>query len=643
MNSPYGLYAQKDDLSADELKQLSIEELMSIEVTSVSRLPEKLSKTASAIQVVTGEDILKYGATNIPEALYLAGNLQIAQKGSHSWGVTARGFNTDLANKMLVLIDGRTVYTPLFSGVFWDRQDYLLEDIDQIEVISGPGGTLWGANAVNGVINITSKGAKETQGLFLEGSVGNELKTLVSTRYGGKIAPNIHYRAYAKYGKRDGTVFSDSVDARDSWLIKQGGFRVDAEKENSNFTLQGDLYQNDSDLISGETSEIIGGNVLARWSHTFNDSSNLRLQTYFDQTDLLLPTAPFIVNGMELAPAGTFKDKLTTYDIDFQHRFELGSINRVIWGLGYRHTHDQVTNSPALGFLPEVLKQNLFSIFVQDEIKVFRDFFVAIGTKLEHNDYTGYVLEPNCRIRKTIGKNWMIWSAISRAVRAPSRVDRDITQGTPPNFVLLKGSSEFRTETVIASELGVRGKIMSKGTASVSFFYNQYDHIRSTVLDPEVIFPLTFQNGLEGVTYGFELNVSYQPAYWWQLTTSYTLLHQDLKVKNGQTDFNNTYNETADPEGQFLFRSTFSLPLGISVNGAFRWVDELPINNSGTQETVPSYAELDARVAWDANDKISFSVAGRNLLHNDHIEYGATTPTRQAIERSVYVKMALRF
>jgi len=639
---PWPTYSQteKSMPTTRELKTMSMEELMEIEVTSVSKRPEKLSEVASSIQVLTGEEILKYGATNIPEALYLAGNLQVAQKGSHSWGISARGFNTDLANKMLVLMDGRTLYTPLFSGVFWDRQDYLLEDINQIEIISGPGGTLWGANAVNGVINISTKKADETQGLFVEGAAGNKLRTLGGIRYGGKITPDIYYRVYAKYGSRDGAVFPDSTDAHDSWTMTQGGFRIDAKiSSGSRFTFHGDAYKNRADLISGETSDVTGQNVMARWSYTFSDSSQMRLQTYYDHTDLGLPTAPFVVNDTELAPEGTFKDKLSTFDIELEHRFTIGHYNSVVWGLGYRFMHDDVTNSPALGFIPDMLNLDLFNVFIQDDISLAKHLFLTLGTKLEHNDYTGFEWEPNGRIRWKFREDQIVWAAVSRAVRTPSRVDRHISQASPPFFVLLTGNPNFKSETVTAIESGFRSLIGTSLTTTVSLFYNKYDRIRSTILDPVTIFPLIFENGLAGETYGFELSFTYQPTNWWQLFTSYNLLKEDIRVKNGQTDFNNTYNETADPGWQFLLRSSVELPWSVSIQAAFRWIDELPINNAGKLATVPSYAELDGNITWQMTDKIELSVAGRNLLHEYHVEYGVPGPELVGIERSVFGKI----
>lgn len=628
----------------NDLKKLSLEELMSLEVTSVSRRPEKLTETASAIQVITSDAITDYGATNIPEALYLAGNLQVAQSGAHRWNISARGFNTELANKLLVLMDGRTLYTPLFSGVFWDRQNYLLEDISRIEVISGPGGTLWGANAVNGVINITTKSAEETQGLYADGAIGTELRAQTALRYGGKLAPNVYYRLYGQYNSRDEAVFPDSTKAHDASKMAQGGFRVDAKHTpRSTFTLQGDLYNLREEMNEGGRSEVTGGNILGRWEYAFADSSTIRVHSYYDRTKLSQPAEPLVIDGNELAPEGTFKDDLTTFDIELQHRFRLGSYNQFVWGGGYRFTHDQATNAPSLGFLPEELKQELFSVFLQDEIQVVKNLFLILGTKLEHNDYTGFVLEPNTRLRWNIADNQIIWAAVSRAVRTPSRIDRDLTTGTPPYFVLLKGSSDFQPETVIAFESGFRTSLGAKASTAISLFYNQYDDIRSAALHPETIFPISFRNGLEGETYGLEFSLTYQVADWWRLFTSYNLLREDIRVREGETDINNGFNETADPGWQFSLRSSYTLPHGIGVHPAFRWIDNLLIDDEGEQKVVPSYAELDIRISWQPVDLIELSVAGRNLLHKHHVEYGIPGPLQEAIERSVYGKVAVRF
>lgn len=629
--------------TVNDLKILSLEELMNIEVTSVSKRPEKLLTTPSAIQVITGDDILKYGASNIPEALYLAGNLQVAQKGSHAYGISARGFNTDLSNKLLVLIDGRTIYTPLFSGVFWDRQDYPLYDISQIEVISGPGGTLWGANAVNGVINITTKNAKDTQGGFVEIGGGNELKSSMSARYGGTLGSKTYYRVYGNYGNRDSSTFPDSVKAQDAWNILQGGFRIDAERSpNDMLTLQGDMYRNMTDLVTGGTSEVTGVNVLSRWSHRFSEHSDFKLQAYLDYTNLDMPTPAFIVNGLELAPEGVFGDKLNTFDADFQHHFTVGT-NKLIWGAGYRHLIDKATNSPGLGFLPEKLDWDLYNIFIQDEVSLLPTLTLTGGTKLEHNPYTNFEWEPNVRIKWDIKKSGVLWTAISRAVRTPSRIDRQLSQGTPPYFVLLAGSPDFVSETVVSTELGYRTQIGQRGIAAVSTYYNQYEDVRSTEINPTTIFPLFFQNGLEGETYGVELSLAYKITDRWQVYSTYNLLREDIRIKEGKTDFNNALNETADPKFQFSTRMSYQLLAGLNASAAFRWVDQLPINDAGILKFTPAYAEMDARIAWRISTHFTLSVAGRNLLHKDHTEYGIPNINLQAIQRSVFGKLSVTF
>jgi iron complex outermembrane receptor protein len=626
------------------LKQLSLDELMNLEVTSVSKRPEKLFEAASAIEVITQEDIRRSGASHIAEVLRLAPNLAVAQKGSHSWGISARGFNTDLANKLLVLMDGRAVYTPLYSGVFWERQDYLLADLDRVEVVSGPGGTLWGANAVNGVINIISKSARDTQGLYAEAGAGNELEVLGGARYGAQLAPNVYLRVYGKYAERDGGTLANGTDAHDAWNFGQGGFRLDALPGSGDvFTLQGDIYDSDLDVLTGGSSKQSGHNLLGRWSRELAGGSTFALQVYYDHTHLDGATPAFVANNIVLAPAGRLTDDLDTYDIDFQHTFRAGERHQLIWGLGYRFTHDEVGNSPALGFLPPVLDQDLFSGFAQDEITLRDDLTFTLGTKVEHNDYTGSEWEPGARLRWNINDRNMLWSAVSRAVRMPSRIDRDVTQGTPPYFVLLAGGKDFVSETVIAYELGYRTQLSDQLSVSLTGFYNRYDDIRSTSLNPTTIFPLYFTNNVEGETHGLEASFVYQAAAWWRLQGGYNLLDEDLRVQAGGSDFNNALNETADPRNQLLLRSSMDLPHDWELDVAWRWVDELTINNAGVPSTVPSYAELDVRLAWHPTPTLELAVIGRNLLHDHHAEYGIAGPTREEVDRSIYGKVTWRF
>jgi len=638
------LTSMADEASTSSLKTLSVEDLMNVEVTSVTRHPQKLLDSASAIQVITQEDIRRSGATSLPEALRLADNLQVAQKNSHDWAISARGFNTALANKLLVMIDGRTVYTPLYSGVFWDVQDYPLEDIDRIEVISGPGGTLWGANAVNGVINIITKSAADTQGLYAEAGGGTQPQDFAGARYGGSLGDDASFRVYGKYFDRSAEVLADGGSASDAWHQNRTGFRMDSGGASQDkLTFQGDIYDGHEDTSFAREANSSGDNLLGRWTHVFSDVSDLSLQTYFDQTHLEVPEGQLVLDGLPFSPAGTLYDDLTTYDVDFQHRFQVGTINRVVWGLGYRFTHDVDINAPAVGFLPAVLDQNLYSGFLQDEVALRSNLSFTLGSKLEHNDYTGFEVEPNARLSWIFDSNQALWAAVSRAVRTPSRIDTDLTEGTPPYLVLLKGSPDFTSESVLAYELGYRVQLDSKFTASVSTFYNHYNDVRSTSFTPGTILPLYFQNNLEGDTDGLEFSGNYQVSDAWSLHGGYTFLNEHLRVKPGEYDLDDALNETADPRHQFSVRSSLNLPMHTEFDAALRWVDTLHTNNGPTPGTVPSYFELNSRLAWNPNKHLECSLAGENLLHGRHPEYGFPEPTRVEIERSAYAKAAWRY
>lgn len=627
------------------LKRLSLEELLVLEVTSVSKRPERLLEAAAAIQVITGEDIRRSGASNLPDALRLANSLDVAQEGAHEWAISTRGFSSDVGNKLLVLIDGRTVYTPLFSGVFWDRQDYLLEDLDRIEVISGPGGALWGANAVNGVINITTKSARDTQGLYLEAGAGTSLRGFGGVRYGGMLAPNVAYRVYGRFTDRDGEFLASGGDAPDSWSMGQAGFRIDAEPPGRDrFTLQGDFYRNDEGITTGGESRTSGGNILGRWSRTFTSESDLTLQLYYDRTHLFLPTPAMI-----FAPPGHLRDDLDTYDLDFQHRLEPGRLGRFIWGLGYRFTHDVLENAPALAFFPPRLNQDLFSGFAQDEISLRENLTLTLGTKFEHNDYTGFEAEPSGRLQWNLSPRQALWAAVSRAVRMPSRIDRDISQPAPGyTIVILRGGSAFTSETLLAYELGYRAQLGSRTTVSLSTFYNDYDDLRSTSISPpdpvfNLPFPFFFENNLAGETYGFEFTLNHQILDGWRLQLGYNLLREDLRIEPGRMDFNNALNETSDPGRQFSLRSTLDLPGRVELDAGFRWVDSRVINNSGVPALIPSYGDLDVRLGWRPTDRIELSLVGRGLLHDRHLEYGRPGPALTEIQQSLHGKISWRY
>jgi iron complex outermembrane receptor protein len=626
----YGVAQTPEALSSPSaLKKLSLEQLMDVEVTSVSKRAEKLSETASAIQVITGEDIRRSGASSLPEALRLASNLEVAQVDSRQWAISARGFNSTTANKLLVLIDGRAVYTPLYAGVFWDVQDTMLEDIDRIEVISGPGATLWGANAVNGVINITTKSAKDTQGLLLLGGGGTELRDFGAFRYGGALASNVFYRVYGKYFDRDSAVLPSGQDATNNWRMGQGGFRLDREDSDVNLlTLQGDVYSGRIAQAGLDDTAVSGGNVLGRWTHRMSLDSDFKLQFYYDRTHRFVP--------------GTFTEDLNTYDVDFQHRALLGERNDIVWGLGYRLLDDKVGNTPALAFLPAKVTRQVFSAFGQDEIALVKDrLHLTLGTKIEHNDYTGFEFQPSGRLAWFVSQGQTVWGAISRGVRTPSRIDREFYAPGSPPFVVLVGGTNFVSEELLAYELGYRLQPIQRLSLSLAGFYNDYDNVRSVEqLSPPAPFPITLANRQRGNSYGAEFTADYRATDWLRLRAGYTELQIHIRPKSGSTDVSKGSVESSDPNHQFFLRSFLDLPGHLQFDSALRYVTHLA--NQG----VPAYAELDARLAWEPIPKLEFSIVGQNLLHHRHPEFGLQSGAMaapQEIERGVYGKALWRF
>ena len=610
--------------ASPSLKKLSIEELMNLEVTSVSRRPEKLSETASAVQVITSEDIHRSGATTIPEVLRLASNLHVAQVDSSEWAISARGFNNTLANKMLVLIDGRSVYTPLHAGVFWDIQDILLEDIDRIEVISGSGATLWGGNAVNGIISITTKRAQETQGLLVETGGGSQPRGFLNLRYGGGIGTTAHYRVYGKMFSRDRSVFSNGRDAENRRHMGQGGFRLDWQKSRANvFTVQGDLYDGQLNGLNNQKTDLKGGNLLARWSRVLSDRSDLSLQLYYDRTHRSIPRS--------------FAEDLTTYDIDFQHRFHLGDRNDLVWGLGYRQIHDDIRNSNLLAFLPAEVTRRRYSGFLQDEIALVKErFSLMVGTKIEHNDYTGIELQPTARTTWKIDRRQIVWAAISRALRTPSRIDTELFIPAHPPF-FISGSPDFKSERSLGYELGYRVHPHDKVSLSASTFYSDYTNLRSIEqVNPPRVLPVVIANGLKGESYGLELAADYQVTDRWRLRGGFTEMRIHIRPQPTSTDRTNGSGESHDPNRHFVLRSLFEPVSRLQIDSAFRFVSEI------ANQRLPGYAEMDLRVAWQPKRSLEFSITGQNLLHNRHAEFGPPT-SRQEIARSVYGKIIWHF
>lgn len=613
-------------LSPRSLKKLSLEELMNIEVVSVSKRREKLAEVASAIQVITQKDIRNSGAKTVAEALRLAPNLQVAQVNSSQWAISARGFNNVLANKLLVLVDGRTVYTPLYAGVFWDVQNLILEDVDRIEVISGPGGTLWGANAVNGVINIITKNAADTKGLFAEAAAGSGLPGLGSLRYGGKLTNDLSYRVYGTGFKMGSVLDTNGAKVNDEWPMFTGGFRLDWDaSQKDKLSVQANLYGGKPNPDAADTAVIArGDNIVARWNHRFSPKSAFQLQAYYNHT------WRDFGNG--------FTEDLKTYDIDWQNRHQPGRRHEVTYGMNFRLMDHKVTNLELFAFLPERKTLYLYSAFVQDRIMLLEERLdLTIGLKVEHNSYTGFEYQPNARLTWTAAKNHTVWAAVSRAVRTPARIDRGFFLYIAPNLPLLSGSDNFVSEDMVAYELGWRVQPVKNLSVSLATFYNVYDNIRSAEPGPPPFnIPITFGNGVKGKTYGVEVSSSYQLNSWWNLRGGYTFLKKDLSIKTSSNDLNGGTAESNDPRHQFLIQSALDFKCGLELGTVIRHIAKLP------KPYVTGYTGLDLRIGWRLGKVVELSLVGQNLLEKRHREFIASTAPRE-IERTIYGKIICQF
>ena len=609
----------------DDLKKLSVDQLLDMVVTSVSKRPERLLDVASAIQVITGDDISRAGATSIPEALRLASNLEVAQVDSRQWAVTARGFDDLFADKMLVLMDGRSVYTPLYGGVYWDVQDTLLQDIDQIEVISGPGATQWGANAVNGVINITTKSAKDTQGGLLFAGGGTELTEVAGGRYGGTLAPGVYYRVYAKYTDRGNSFEPGGQNANDAWRIGQTGFRVDWNAAQGNvLTFQGDAYDATMGQVGPDNIRANGGNLIGRWSDQVSETSDFKLQVYYDQTHRRIP--------------GSFTQDVDTYDTDFQFHTLLAGTNDVVCGFGYRSQDDYIANfSPAQAFLPPDLGQNLLNGFAQDDIALVPDrWHLIAGSKIEHNDYTAFEFEPSGRIAWTPDRTQTVWTAVSRAVRTPDRSDVDLYAPANPPYTFAGGPNVV-SEKLIAYELGYRIQVDPRLAVSISTFYNDYNDLRSLEpLNPPKPFPVVRSSGLVGQSAGAELAADWRVTPAWRLRAGYTDQRASSEPQPGTPDRSASRSISHDPNQQLSLHSLWDITAKWEFDADFRAIG--PIGS----QSVPGYAELNLRLGWRPITGWEFSIDGQNLLHRQHAEFN-TPGTRREIPRSVYADTSWHF
>ncbi|HZV70789.1 MAG TPA: TonB-dependent receptor plug domain-containing protein [Saprospiraceae bacterium] len=614
------LNAQEPIPDIPMMKKLPIEELMDVVVTSVSRRPENLSEVASAIQVISGYDITRSTATSLPEALRLAPNLQVAQSGSHDWGISARGFNgapttsSSLADKLLVMIDGRTVYTPLFAGVFWDVQNVLLEDIDRIEVVSGPGGTLWGSNAVNGVVNVITKSAKETQGLHVSASYGSLLRDMEELQYGGQIDSALYFRAYGQHKHYNSTELADGSDARNAWDLTQAGFRMDYSPSiNNSFTLQGDVYAGDED---DTLSTLVNGqNFIGRWTHSFSEKTNLVIQSYFDRT------------WREIGNS-SFTDQMNTWDLDVQQHFMIGSSHQMLLGLGYRLQDDQ-TISFDNRFTPANRTLDLLSAFFQDQIAIIPSRLqLTIGSKFLDNDYTGFEIQPSIRFAWTPDDVHTVWTAVSRAVRTPSRFDVDLTAFD------IHQIDNFQSEEVVAYEMGYRMRPSKKISFSLATFYNVYDKLRSFNMTDDPESPIVFGNDLAAKAWGFEVSGTALISNWWQLRGGCTFLNKEFTYKSPDVFPQTELIESIDPKSQCILHSIMDVSKNFQVDLLARYITDLP-GLAPTIPVVPAFFSMNARVGWDFKS-LNFSVAGQNIFTASHAEFGSGR-----IPRSVYAKISL--
>lgn len=610
-------------ISPADLKKLSVEELMNIRVTLVSRTPQRLSDAASAIQVITGNEIKRSGALSIPDALRLFPNIQVAQLNSSAWIIGTRGFNTIFANKLLVMIDGRSVYTPLFGGVIWDLQHVMIEDIDRIEVVSGPGGTLWGANAVNGVINIVTKKSSDTQGAFVAASVGNFLRDNFEARYGGKIGNKTHFRVYGMHMDRQPTTQPDGNKSPDAWRLSQGGFRMDIEASaKDEVTIQGDFYGG-TRKTAPEHSPMNGQNIIGRWTHTYSASSDIMFQLYYDRY------------FREDIP-GTGSDRMNTLDADFQHRVNFKKKHELLWGVGYRLVRDYANfKTQNVAILPPKKSLDLFNGFIQDEITLSEKIKLTAGTKILHNVYTGVELQPSARAAFAIRKNHTLWAAVSRAVRTPSRFDRDYYLPayyvSPPN-PSVAGGPDFESENLMAYEIGYRIQPNSASAFSFATFYNVYTDVYSVEALPGT---LTYQimNGSEGKSWGVEVSGAYQPARIWKLRAGYTYFDKDIHAKEGHT-FNPDYLGN-DSKHRVVMQSILNLPYDFQLDIIGRYKSKL--KQTLATAAVPEFLTYDVRLAW-VSKIIEISLVGQNLAKEEHTEFNVLN-----IPRSFYAKIAARF
>lgn len=655
---PHPLSAQS---RVTDLTELSIEDLMQIEITSVSKKAQKVSDAAAAVFVITQDDIRRSGVTSIPEALRMAPGLEVARIDANKWAISSRGLNNYLANKLLVLIDGRSVYRHLFAGVYWDLHDTMLEDIDRIEVIRGPGATLWGANAVNGVINIITKNARETQGGILVAGAGTHERGFGGLRYGAKVGEESYLRAYGKYFNRGAFPNMAGGKASDAWEAGTGGFRMDSQfSPDSSLTLQGDLARGNVDditvtpILDPPYSKTFTGatfstaNLLTRWRRTISATSDLSLQLYYDWSNVKAPDT---------------REIRDTIDVDLQHRFALGSRHDIVWGIGYRYTRGDFSSDSLIAVDPSHKEDQLFSSFVQDDILLIENrLHLILGSKFEHNDYTGVEVQPSGRLIWTPDERHTFWGAVSQAVRTPcwgensastaETVIPPFTSENPsplPTAVTFSGSSDLQSEKLIAYELGYRFYPTKRFAFDLVTFYNVYSSIVAARPDapemaltptPHVVIPIKANNSMYGKTYGIEFAADWRVLPWWRLQAAYTYLQVVLDVREGSLMALEN-SDGRSPRNQVSLRSSLALTKDIELDAWLRYADRI------ASLDVPSYTTIDLQLSWKPLPGVELSVVGQNLLQDEHQELYQVSVlgvgTASQVPRGVYGKVVWKF
>jgi iron complex outermembrane recepter protein len=634
------------------LRELSLEQLGSLEVTTVAKQPAEVWRTPAAITVLSRDDIRRSGVTTLPELLRLVGGVQVSRLDSDHWAIGIRGLTNAFSKALLVLIDGRSVYTPLFGGVYWQVQETLLEDVERIEVIRGPGGTIWGSNAVNGVINVITRNSRDSTGVFVGAGAGNVDRGRVAIRYGAEVNRELSYRVYATGSLRDPQHHADDV-LYDEWSLAQTGFRVDLTRPgNRSLRLQGDVYRGTMGervavgsfrppaQIVVEGSDIVsGGNMVAEWQQELPASTSLRLQASYDRT---------------VRHAIHFGEARNTFDADMLLRTPLGRRHQLSWGAGARTSRSDFTEVfSTVSVMPQDRDQRLASLFAQDEIAILPDeLFVTVGSKLEHNSYTGWEFQPSARVLWRLDTEESVWGGVTRAVRTPSRIEADLRLtgfgiAAPLVYVQVAGSEAFEAEGLVGFEAGYRRILLPSVYLDVSAFHNSYDKLSSfsaftptaqTAPIPHLLFRANYENGIEASGDGFEISPEWRPRSWARVRGSYALLSIDATNRPGfNLDTTNVgLYEGSVPRHQAFVHTSLNLPRRVEVDYVHRAVGRLAWND------VPRYATADARVAWEVADGVTVAAAAQNLFAPRHVEFFRTEFTQPGIRRSAYVSVTWR-